>query len=162
MRYTSKCLHRTCIDKIQRNKKSELTKNHFIAGFSTTDPDLPIIKCDRLISQCAITLDLYRNSRVNPGLSSYAYLFGPYDFHKSHMELPGTRMIVHEKPGNRTSWVHNVTPGWYIGLSLDHYRFMQCYMHATGIVRITDTLQYTPNTFAFPTTTTEDYLHQAI
>ena len=39
---------------------------------------------------------------------------------------------------------------------------MQCYMPATGIVRIKDTLQYTPKTFAFPTTTSEDYLQQAI
>ena len=39
---------------------------------------------------------------------------------------------------------------------------MQCYMLVTGIVRITDTLQYTPKTFAFPKTTTEYYLQQAI
>ena len=36
------------------------------------------------------------------------------------------------------------------------------YMPATGIVRITDTLQYILKSFAFPKTTTEDYLHQAI
>ena len=35
-------------------------------------------------------------------------------------------------------------------------------MPATGIVRITDTFQYIPKEFAFPKTTTEDYLHQAI
>ena len=35
-------------------------------------------------------------------------------------------------------------------------------MTATGIVRITDTLQYIPKAFAFPKTTTEDYLQQEI
>ena len=35
-------------------------------------------------------------------------------------------------------------------------------MHETGIVRITDTLQYTPKAFSFPKTTTEDYLQQEI
>ena len=74
----------------------------------------------------------------------------------------GTRMILHDKPGNRKSWGHHGTPVWYIGPSLDHCRCMQCYMPATGIVRITDTLQYIPNNFAFPTTTTKYYLHQAI
>ena len=54
---------------------------------------------------------------------------------------PGTRLIVHEKPGKPESWGHHVTPGWYIILSLDHFRCMQCYIPATGIVRITDTLQ---------------------
>ena len=35
-------------------------------------------------------------------------------------------------------------------------------MHETGIVRITDTLKYTPKAFAFPKTTTEGYPQQAI
>ena len=35
-------------------------------------------------------------------------------------------------------------------------------MPATGIIRITHTLQYIPKAFAFPKTTTENYLHQAI
>ena len=74
----------------------------------------------------------------------------------------GTRVIVHDKSGNRTSWGHHGTLGWYIGPSLDHYRFMKCYMPATDIVRITDTLQYIPKAFSFAKTTTEDYLQQVI
>ena len=109
-----------------------------------------------------ITLNLLRNSRVNPALSAYAYLFGPYDFNKSPMAPPGTRVIVHDKHGNCTSWGHHGTKGWYIGPSLDDYRCMHCYMPATGIVQITDILQYIPKAFAFPKTTTEDYLQQAI
>ena len=35
-------------------------------------------------------------------------------------------------------------------------------MPATGTLRITDTLQYIPKSFAFPKTTTEDYLQQFI
>ena len=78
------------------------------------------------------------------------------------MAPPGTRMVVHNKPGDNTSWGNHGTPGWYIGPSLDHYRCMQCYIPTTGIVHITDTLQYIPNSFDFPNTTTEYYLQQAI
>ena len=39
---------------------------------------------------------------------------------------------------------------------------MQYYISATGIVRITDTLQYTLKAFSSPKTTTEDYLQQEI
>ena len=78
------------------------------------------------------------------------------------MEPPGTRVIVHDKPGNRTSWGHHGTPVWYIGPSLDHYICIQGYMAATGIVRNTDTLQYIPKDFAFEKTTTVDDLHQII
>ena len=78
-------------------------KNHFISGFSTTDQYFPIIEWDQLLSQLLITLNLLRNSRVNPALSEYAYLFGPYNFNKFPMAPPETHMIVHKKPGNCTS-----------------------------------------------------------
>ena len=114
------------------------------------------------IFQCIITLKLLGNSRVNPALSAYAYFFGLYDFNKPPMAPPGTRVIVHDKTGNRTSWGHNAKRIWYIGPSIDHYRCMKCFMPAAGVVKIIDTLQYTPKAFAFPKTTIEDYLQQAI
>ena len=95
---------------------------------------------------------------VNPYLSEYAYLFGTYDFNKSPMAPLGNVMIVHAKPGNCTSWVHHFTKVWYIGPSLDHYRCMQCYMPATSILQIKNTLQYNPKEFAFPKTITENDL----
>ena len=137
-------------------------KNHFISGFSTTDPDFRIRKWYQLISKCLIALNILSNYKVNTALSAYAYLYGPYDFNKYPMEPPGTCVIVHEKPGNITSWGHRVTPCWYIGPSLDHYRHMQYYMPATDIVRITDTLQYIPKAFVFLKTTTEDCCQQEI
>ena len=73
-----------------------------------------------------------------------------------------TRMILHDKPGKFTSWVHCGTPGWCIGPSLDHYRCMQCYISATGIVIITDILKYIPKSFAIPKTTKQYYLQPAI
>ena len=39
---------------------------------------------------------------------------------------------------------------------------MQCYIPATGIVRIINSLKDTPKEFSFPKTSTEDYLIQAI
>ena len=99
--------------------------NHFIYGFSTTDPDSPISEWDQILSQCMITLNLLRNYRVKPALSEYAYLFGPYEFNKSPMDPLGTCVIVHDKPVNCTSWVHHGTRGWYIGTSIDQYICMQ-------------------------------------
>ena len=78
------------------------------------------------------------------------------------MAPPRTCVIVHDKPGNRTSWSHRGTPGWYIGPSLDLYICMQFCMHATCIVRITDVLKYIPKSFTFPKTPKEDYFQQSI
>ena len=111
-------------------------KKHFIAGFSTTDPNVPIKKWDRLISQCVITLYLLQNSRVNPALSEYVDLFGPYDFNKSPMVPPGTRVIVHDKPIIHTSWGHNVTLGWYIGHSLYHYRWVDSLRRVSEVLNM--------------------------
>ena len=86
-------------------------KSHFISGISTTDPYFQIRKWDQLLPQCLIKLNLLRNSRVNPDVSAYPYLFGPYDFNKYPMAPPGTRVIIHDKYGNCTSWGHNGTPG---------------------------------------------------
>ena len=133
-------------------------KNHFISGFSTTDSDFPIIKWYQLLTKILITLNLLLNYRVNPALSPYAYLYDPCDFNRSPMAPPGTHVIVHNNTGNQTSWDHHGTPSCYIGPSLDHYRCMQCYIPTTGIVSITDTLQYTTKEFVFPKTSTEDYL----
>ena len=57
-------------------------KNHFSAGIATLDPKFPICEWDRLLPQAILTLNLLRNSRVNPKLSAWAYLHGNYDFNK--------------------------------------------------------------------------------
>ena len=88
-------------------------KNHFIYGFSMTDSDFPISEWDQLLSQCAITLNLLRHYRVNPALSAYAYLFVPYDFNKSPMAPPGTRVIVHE---NLATELHGAIMAHRVGI----------------------------------------------
>ena len=137
-------IQHTLTYKIQRNGEIQTCRNHLISGLSTTDPDLTISEWDLLISQCMITLNLLSNYRVNPSLSAYTYLFGPYDYNKSTMAPPGTCVIFCNKPANCTFWGHHGMKGWYISPSLEPYICMQCYIPATGIVRITDTLHYTP------------------
>ena len=39
-------------------------RNHFVAGFSTTDPNFPVSEWDRLLDQATITLNLHEG-RVN-------------------------------------------------------------------------------------------------
>ena len=79
-------------------------KNHFIAGMCTVDPAFPKQEWDRLIFHSYITMNLLRNSRANPKLSSYAYLHGNFDFNKTPLAPPGTKVVVHSKPNNRASW----------------------------------------------------------
>ena len=99
-------------------------KNHFIAGLASTDPNFPLSNWCRLLPQAELTLNLLRASRLNPKLSAYAQLEGTFDFTRTPLAPPGTRVIIHENPTNRQTWAPHGTDGWYLGPALDHY---QCY-----------------------------------
>ena len=103
-------------------------KNHFLAGLATCDPDFPLREWDRLLQQAEVTLNLLRNSRINPELSSWAYLFGNHDFNKVPLAPPGTKVMLHSKPTNRKSWAFHGEPGFYIGPAPQHYRCVKCYI----------------------------------
>ena len=57
--------------------------NHLLAGLATCDPASHICEWDRLLLQAELTINLLRNSRINPNLSAWADLFGNFDFNKS-------------------------------------------------------------------------------
>jgi hypothetical protein len=136
-------------------------KNHFKATLATVDPDFPVAQWDRLIEQSIITLNLLRATRVNPRLSAQAYLFGEFDFNKTPLAPPGTKIISHNKPHARASWDPNGDEGWYIGPALKHYRCVNCYYPCTGSTRVTDTVVFFPKHVKFPAVGINDFLKQA-
>ena len=86
-----------------------------------------------------------RTSRVNPKLSSYAYLFGNFDFNKTPLALLGTRILIHAKPNKRDSRSFHGEDGWYIGPAMDHYRCITCYIPSTFKTKFTDTATLIPH-----------------
>eukprot|EP00978_Attheya_sp_CCMP212_P008992 scaffold21179_cov47-Attheya_sp.AAC.3 len=72
-------------------------KNHFIAGLCSTDENFRLHLWDRLLSQAMISLNLLRGSRLNPKLSAYAQIHGAFDFNRTPLAPPGTKVLVHEK-----------------------------------------------------------------
>lgn len=136
-------------------------KHHFLAILASCDPDFPISEWDRLLYQAELTLNLNRNSRCNPKLSSAAYLFGNFDFNATPLAPPGTKVQVQVKTGQRGSWSYHAVDGWYIGPAPDHYRCVQCYIPSTRSVRISDTVTFFPKVVPFPSVTLDDFLRQA-
>lgn len=136
-------------------------KDHFIACLASIDPTFPIAEWDRLLPQAELTLNLLRNSRINPKLSSYAYLFGNFDFNKTPLAPVGTKVLVHLKPDDRSSFSPRGVDGFYIGPSLDHYRCVKCFIPATNGVRDADTVEYFPHHFPIPEMQPIDYIKQA-
>ena len=115
------------------NTHREITfKAHFISGLCTANPNFPVAEWDRLLPQAVLTINLLRNSRVNPALSSYAYLFGNFNFNSTPLAPPGTKVVAYSTPSNRTSWGPHGLEGWYVGPSLDHYGCVKCYFPQTN------------------------------
>ena len=136
-------------------------KHHFLAILASCDPDFPVSEWDRLLDQAELTLNLNRNSRNNPKLSSTAYLFGNFDFNATPLAPPGTKVQVQIKTGQRGSWSFHSENGWYIGPAPNHYRCVKCYIPSTRHERIADTVTFFPKVIPFPAVTLDDFLRQA-
>ena len=136
-------------------------KNHFIAGLASTDPNFPLSNWCRLLPQAELTLNLLRPSRLNPKLSAYAQLEGTFDFNRTPLAPPGTRVIVHEKPTQRRTWAPHGIDGWYIGPAMDHYQCYRVWIPSTHAERISDTIQFFPTLLRTPTLSHRDAALQA-
>jgi hypothetical protein len=136
----------------------QMFKNHFSAGLCSVDPYFPLRLWDRFLPQATITLNLLlRQSRINPKVSAYTQLYGHYDFNQAPMTPPGTRVIAHEKPQQRASWVAYGVDGWYLGPAPDHYRCYRVHINKTKADRIVDTVElFFPAKVTLPRTASKD------
>ena len=133
-----------------------------MAGLASVHPDYPMAEWDRLIPQCNITLNLLRASRAHPQLSAYASLFGQFDFNRTPLAPPGTKIVFHSKPSQRASWAFHGQEGWYIGPAMDHNRNITAYFPQERSEKYTDTVTFIPHNIPIPSVTLEDYLLQAV
>ena len=91
------------------------------------------------MDQAVLTLNLLRSSRVNLALSAHAYLHGVFDFNKTSLVPPGTRVVIHEKPRQQSLWAFHGVDGWYVGPSYHHYRCVTCFLPRSGRLRDANT-----------------------
>jgi hypothetical protein len=107
-------------------------KNHFIAGLCSTNPDFPLNLWDKMLQQCLVTLNLLRRSRINPQLSAQAHINGAFDFNRTPLAPPGTKVIIHEKPATRVTWAPRAVEGWYLGPAQRQNRCYRVWAWATN------------------------------
>ena len=125
-------------------------KNHFLAGLASCNPQCPLRKWNRLLTQAAITLSLLQNTRVNKKLSAYTFLFDQFDFNKYPLKPPGTHVVVHPIPCNRAFFCFHGKYCWTIGPMLDHYRCIQTYISQTGAEINCDTFTFFSHSIPIP------------
>ena len=115
-----------------------------------------------LIPQAQITLNLLRTSHIYKNLSIHAVLNGHFDFIKHPMAPLGTKIVVHVKPTKRAAWGYHGDDGFYVEPELEHYRCVQYLMKNSRHIRISDTVQFFPNSTPFPKSSLSDRLYKAL
>ena len=137
-------------------------KNHLMSILCTVDSEFPMAEWDRLLPQAVITLNLLRSSRTQPSLSAHASLFGNFDFNRTPIAPPGTRVVAHASADARASFAEHGRVGWYIGPSLQHYRCYRVYFPDTMAEVDVLTVDFFPEKIPFPKITNDDYLEQTV
>ena len=83
---------------------------------------------------------MLRQANVNPKISAYAYLNGPFDFNATPLAPLGCPVLTHDKPNIRGTWALNASDGWYIAGAMDHYRCFMVLDKGTKHMRVSDTV----------------------
>ena len=92
---------------------------------------------------------MLQDSRLNPEISAYTYIFGNYDFKYTPITPPGTKVVVHSKPYQRLTWDLNGESVCYVGPPMKHYRCVQCYFTRTNQVCDCDTVNFISHEWPF-------------
>jgi hypothetical protein len=101
-------------------------KDSFIAALATTNSDFSLQLRDIIAPQVQDTLNLMQVSRINPAISAYKALNGPYDCNRYPLAPLGCKAVVYEDGNTRGSWALQGVYQWYLGPLMDHYR---CDLH---------------------------------
>ena len=120
-------------------------KNHFIAILCAADPDFPLDQWDLLLPSAEMTLNMLRSSALNPSLSAWEQVQGPYDYAAHPIHPPGIKVVVFHDVEERKTWAPHGMTGYYVGQALDHYRCHRAYLPDTRGVRVTDTVSWHPH-----------------
>ncbi len=91
-------------------------------ALATTDQEFPLQLWDKMVPQVQDILNLLRASRINPNISPYKTLNGPYNWDCYPLAPPGCKAIIYEASAVRGSWASRGTDAWLLGPSVDHYR----------------------------------------
>ena len=75
-----------------------------------------------MIPQANITLNLLRNTRLNPKLSAYTYIYSQFNFLATPIAPPRTKVVAYISLQKRATWELNREVGWYVEPLIDHYR----------------------------------------
>ena len=131
-------------------------KSHIISVLYGCNPNFPLHLWHLLIPQMEMQLNLQRQLRTIDKVSAYAHHYGPYDFNAHSLAPLGAAIEHHASPAMQASFGMHSLLGWYIGVSLEHYRCHKSWITETRGVRVGNTVFFKHKYLTMPTITTAD------
>jgi hypothetical protein len=84
-------------------------------------------------------------------MSAHQMLNGTFDYNRTPLAPPGTKIIIHEKSNQRRTWDPHGVDGWYLGPPVtEHYRCYRVFINKTKAERITDNVEFFPQELEMP------------
>ncbi len=97
-------------------------KDHFLAILAGDDSVFPPYLWDLFLPQAKkLTLNLLRQTTLNPRISVWEFFQGPFDFNKTLLGPVGCCVLIHAKLSTQRSWDFCAKWGFYIGPALAFY-----------------------------------------
>ena len=75
---------------------------------------------------------------------------GKLHFDATPIALPGSEMLMHQKPARRSSFGFNAKKAWYLGPCFNHYRIFRGILPSTGGERLSDTVKFQHQAIGIP------------
>jgi hypothetical protein len=137
-------------------------KDHFLEILANANSAFPPYLWDLLLPQAELTLNLLWQATLNPRISVWEFLQGPFDFSKTPLGLVGCRVLIHAKQATRRSWDFQAKPGFYIGPALDSYHCFRLVKTGTKSQVIPDTVKLCHSYLSAPVLSAEDKIIHGI
>jgi hypothetical protein len=116
-------------------------KDHFFSILAGVDQSFLPYLWDLLLPQAELTLNLLRQSTLNPRILAWEFFHGPFDFNKTLLAPVGCRVLIHAKLVTRQSWDFCAKDDFYIGPALNSYCCFKLVKSNTKSQVISDTVE---------------------
>jgi hypothetical protein len=137
-------------------KQAIRTAKNIFAGLCMVYPKFPLYLWDKIIPQVEMTLNMLRGSRMNPRLSAWDQVCSVFDYNRTPIGPPGTRVLVHEKLHQHGTWAPLGEDALHIGPAFEHNRCYKVWTRETRRDRETNTVSWFPHHRPMPTPSAVD------
>jgi hypothetical protein len=125
-------------------------KDAFIAALGTTNQDFPLHLWNKITPQVINMLNMMHTLCNHPTKAAYKILNNPYNWNCYHHAPLSCKAVIYKDGDTRGLWASRGINGWYLGSSIDHYRWDLYYVPDTWGYRISGSIKLFPQHCQLP------------